>query len=82
MFRLIDRSKWLIRLLEKISNFLANNRGFLTVFGIGLIIAGMVLELMNLAFASDVIAVVHILLRNLGIVVALVGILLLVPIGE
>lgn len=82
MFRRIDRSQVLIKAVANLSNFIARNRGVPILLGIVLIIAGMIFELLNVSLGSNIIAVVHILLRNIGLVVALIGIMMLVPIGE
>ena len=80
--RQIDRSPLLIRFLETISGFLAKQRGLPIVIGIIFIIGGAVLEFLNVAFESPAVAMIEIVFRNFGIVSALVGILLLEPLGQ
>lgn len=82
MFKRIDRSKTLIRLLENLSTFLARQRGFPIILGIILIFGGTLLELLNVFTQAPLIEVAHIVFHNFGIITALVGILLLIPIGE
>ena len=78
----IDRSPTLIRLLENISSLLAKQRGLPIVIGIVLIVIGAILEFLNVAFQSQAIEMVEIIFRNLGLVTALIGILLLEPLGR
>jgi hypothetical protein len=78
----IDRSPLLIRLLETVSGLLAKQRGLPIVVGIFLIVLGAVLEFLNVAFESKAVEMVEIILRNFGLVSALVGILLLEPLGR
>lgn len=79
--RKIDESSFLIRLLTNISNTLTRQRGLPIVVGILLIAGGGILEFVNVAFESSIIAMVEIALRNFGIITALVGIILLEPLG-
>jgi hypothetical protein len=78
----IDRSTMLIRVLETISTWLAKQRGLPIVIGIIFIAGGGVLEFLNVAFQSNAVAMVEIIFRNFGLVTALVGILLLEPLGQ
>jgi hypothetical protein len=78
----IDRSPTLIKLLETISSLLAKQRGLPIVVGIVLIVIGAILEFINVAFQSAAIEMVEIILRNFGLVTALIGILLLEPLGR
>lgn len=80
--RQIDRSPLLIRLLETVSGFLAKQRGLPIVIGIFFIVGGAVLEFLNVAFQSPAVEMVEIIFRNFGLVSALVGILLLEPLGQ
>lgn len=82
MLRKIDTSKFLIRLLEKLSTLLARRRGLPTVVGIVLIILGFLLELINIRVDSSIIELLYIVLRNVGVLVALIGLALAEPLGE
>lgn len=82
MFKRIDGSKFLIQMLERLSDWLAARRGVPIIGGLVLFVIGSVLQLINVAVDSTMIEVVHILLQNLGVIAALVGILLLQPLGD
>lgn len=78
----IDRSQTLIRVLERVSTWLAKQRGMPIVIGIIFITGGGVLEFLNVAFGSSAVSMVEIIFRTFGIVTALVGILMLEPLGQ
>lgn len=82
MFKGIDESQFLIKRLALLSTWLAKQRGLPIVVGLALFIAGGVLQFINLAFDSTLVEFFQILFHNLGVIVALVGILLAEPLGE
>ena len=81
MLKRIDSSKFVVRFLERLSTLLARRRGLPTVIGIVLIILGFVVELISIAFGIESLAVVHVILRDLGVLVALIGLVLSEPLG-
>jgi len=78
----IDNSQTLIKLLNNVSSWLAKQRGLPIVIGVIFITGGGVLEFLNVAFESPGVAMVEIIFRTFGIVTALIGILLLEPLGQ
>lgn len=80
--KMLDRSPILIRMLETISAFLAKQRGLPIVIGIIFITGGGILEFLNVAFEQKWITMIEVAFRNFGLVSALVGILLLEPLGR
>lgn len=82
MFRRIDRSRFLIRLLARISTFLARKRGLPIVVGIVLLVIGAILELVNLSVGAQWLEALHIVVHTSGLVLALVGLLLSNPLGQ
>lgn len=82
MFKQIDKSTFLIKSLERLSTWLAKQRGLPIVVGLVLFIAGGVLQFVNLALDSTLVEVFQILFHNLGVIIALVGILLAEPLGK
>lgn len=82
MFRKIDESRYLIKYLQRLSGFLARNRGLPIIIGIVLIIAGFIIELINVQAASPTLNTLHIILQNVGLISALIGIILTEPIGQ
>ncbi len=82
MFKRIDESSFLIRTLERLSTLLARQRGLPVIIGIGLVIVGMIFQLINVPLDSAALEVAHIAFQNLGIIVALVGLLLAEPLGK
>lgn len=81
MFRRIDQSEFLMKVLQSISDFLARRRGVPILVGIVLIAIGFVLQLVNVGADSQLIEVLHIIFHNVGLIAALIGILLIEPLG-
>ncbi len=82
MLKNLDSSKLLIRFLERLSTLLARRRGLPAVVGIVLIVLGFLLELANVGIGSSILEILHIVLRNGGVLVALIGVLLAEPLGQ
>jgi hypothetical protein len=82
MFKRIDESPLLVRLLARVSNFLARRKGLPMVVGILLIIVAMIIELLNISLGSPVLQVIHIVLHYGGLLLALIGFLLAEPLGK
>lgn len=82
MFKRIDESSFLIRTLERLSTLLARQRGLPVVVGLVLVVIGAVLQLINVAVDSTLLEIGYIAFQNLGIIVALVGLLLAEPLGK
>jgi hypothetical protein len=82
MYKRIDESPFLIKVLKKLSTTIAKQRGLPVVIGIGLIIIGFVVQLLNVAIGSPILEVVHILAHNIGLLSALIGFALSQPIGN
>jgi hypothetical protein len=82
VFKRIDESSFLITTLERLSALLARQRGLPVIIGLVMVIIGAILQLTNIAVGSTVLEVVHVALQNLGIIVALIGLLLAEPLGK
>ena len=82
MLKKIDSSQFLVRFLERLSTLLARRRGLPAVVGILLISSGFVVELINVGVGLKSLELIHIVLHNVGILVALIGLLLAEPLGE
>ena len=82
MFRRIDESKCLISLLERLSNLLAKQRGLPAVIGIFLIIVGFILQIINIAADNSVMELLGVITHNAGVLIALIGLTLAIPLGK
>jgi len=82
MLKKIDSSQVLVRFLEKLSTLLARRRGLPAVIGILLIILGFVVELINMSVGMNSLELIHVILHNVGVLIALIGLLLAEPLGE
>ena len=82
MFKRIDESQALIEQLQKLSDLLARQRALPIVIGIACLIASAVLEYINLGLTSLFLEVFQIFFHHFGIITALVGILIIEPLGD
>lgn len=82
MFRRIDESKLLLGLLERLSNLLAKQRGLPVVIGILLILVGFVLQIINVAVDNNVVELAGVVSHNAGVLIALIGLTLSIPLGK
>lgn len=82
MFKRIDQSAFLSRLIVRLGSLLSRQRGLPVVIGILLVIAGFVMQLANVYAESRLLELFSIITHNVGILVALVGLLLADPLGK
>jgi hypothetical protein len=86
MFRGIDRSKTLSRSLEGMSNTLAKRRGLLPILGVALVVISFIIRLIMVALPGSpvlpILDLVWTITHHLGIIIALIGILLIEPLGR
>ena len=82
MFRRIDQSRFLARLLERTSNLLARQRGLPIVLGIFLIIVGFIFQTIDVFSESQAFALMGVVTHNLGVLIALIGLVLANPLGK
>lgn len=81
MFKKIDQSNILLRLLQQLSSWLAKNRGLPIIVGIVLILVSTILQLFSPG-SDATLHTINLLLQNGGIIIALIGILLMEPLGK
>lgn len=81
MFKRIDRSKWLIGLIAKSSDIFSRQRGLPIVIGLILVVLGLVFQIVNIISENDVVALLGVTFNGLGVLIALIGVLLVVPLG-
>jgi hypothetical protein len=82
MFRKINRSARIARLLESFSGGLAKRRGLPIVIGIGLIIVAFIARIAWLAAPAPHWEVIWTITLHVGLLSALIGIVLLEPLGR
>lgn len=82
MFRRIDRSPRLARLIAFLSEFLARRRGLPVVIGITLIIVSFILQIVETYSPSTGLHLLAVVIQNVGILTALIGLLLAAPLGK
>lgn len=81
MFRRVDRSRQLSRFLERLSAWLARRRGLPIVAGIGFVLVSFICQLVNGAVPSPALQTIATLTLYIGLLLALVGIVLVEPLG-
>ena len=81
MFKRIDSSKFLIGLIARLSDIFAERSGLPIVIGIVLVAGGLIFQIINFISANDVVELVGVVLNGVGVLIALVGVLLVAPLG-
>lgn len=82
MFSKINRSARIARLLESVTGNLARRRGLPIVIGVGLVIVAFIVQIINLAAPAPHWDWIWAITLHVGILSALIGLLLLEPLGR
>ncbi|XWX05047.1 hypothetical protein VZO05_05715 [Aggregatilineales bacterium SYSU G02658] len=82
MMQKLDQSPGLIRLLNRTSNVFARRRGLPVMIGIVLIAISLILAVVNLNGDSQLLSLLQIVSHHVGVILALVGLLLVQPLGN
>lgn len=82
MFKRIDQSPAISRRLEALSGTLAKQRGLPIVIGVILIVISFIVQLVNFAVDAPALDVIWSITHHLGIIIALIGLLLVEPLGQ
>jgi hypothetical protein len=82
MLRWIDRSAALAHLIERLSAFLARRRGLPVIVGALLIAVSFIVQLVNVYAPSQTLDLLWTITHHLGLLVALIGLLLVEPLGQ
>lgn len=82
MFKRIDRSPALARLLERMSASLARQRGLPVVLGVLLVAISFVVQLINVFTPSQTLDLIWTITHHLGLLFALIGLLVVEPLGQ
>lgn len=82
MFKRIDRSRRLGRLLEKLSATLARQRGLPVVAGVAFLAFSFLVSVVNIYVESQLLELIWSVTHHLGLIVAFVGLLLVEPLGK
>jgi hypothetical protein len=77
-----DRSERISGFIKTLSNNLAKQQGLIPVIGITLAIVGIIFLLINVFVDLKLLAFVGILLQGGGLVAALIGFLIMEPLGQ
>jgi lipid-A-disaccharide synthase-like uncharacterized protein len=82
MFKWINESHALARFLERLSATMAKQRGLPIVIGVLLVAVGFVVQLINIANPSKTLELIWAITLHGGLLLALIGILLVEPLGQ
>jgi hypothetical protein len=82
MFKWIDRSPQLSKLIENLSAGLARQRGLPIVLGVVLIAISFIVHLVNLGQPSEVLDLLWSITHHIGLLLSLIGFLLVQPLGQ
>lgn len=82
MFKRIDRSPTLARMLERLSATLARQRGLPVVIGVLLIGISFIVHLIGMGSPSQLLSLIWSITHHLGLIIAFVGLLLIEPLGR
>jgi hypothetical protein len=82
MFRLVDRSSRLAKMIAGLSEFMAKRRGLPVVMGIALVIISLVIQIFDVYSGSPTLHLIGVIVQNVGILIALIGLLLSEPLGK
>lgn len=82
MFKRLDRSPSIARLLERLSATLARQRGLPVVIGVLLVIISFIVRLVDVYVGSQALELIWVITHHLGIIIALIGLLLVEPLGR
>lgn len=77
-----DRSEKISEIIKALSNNLARQQGLIPVLGIAVAIVGILLLMINVFVSVKLLALVGILLQGGGLVAALIGFLIMEPLGQ
>jgi hypothetical protein len=82
MIKRFDRSPAIARLLETTSSSLARRRGLPILIGIVLIAISFIVQLIDLGVGSPILGLIWTVTHHVGLLAALIGILLIEPLGR
>lgn len=82
MFKRLDRSSALARIIASVSEFMAKRRGLPVVIGIIIVILSFLVQLIDAFAPSRFLNILGIVMQNSGILIALIGLLLAEALGK
>ncbi len=82
MFKRIDRSPALARLLENLSAALARQRGLPILIGVLLVGISFIVQLVNVYNPSQALDLLWTITHHVGLLFALIGLLMVEPLGQ
>lgn len=81
MFRMIDRSQFLLRVMARMSDLFSHKRGLPIVIGIFFVGFSLIVQSLAVFTDNNLIALLGVITHNLGVLIALIGLILVTPLG-
>lgn len=81
MFKWLDRSPALAKLLEKVSTAMSRQRGLPVIIGIGCVIISFIVQAVNVFTGSTALELIGVIVLHVGVLVALIGLLMAEALG-
>ena len=81
MFRRIDRSQFFLRMMARMSDLFSHKRGLPIVIGIVFVAFSLVVQSFAVFTDNNFIEFLGVITHNLGVLIALIGIVLVTPLG-
>jgi hypothetical protein len=81
MFKRIDRSAVLSKLLDRVSDTISRQRGLPIIIGVVMIFVSLLIQSLNVFISSPALELLGIWTLHLGVLTALIGILVVTPLG-
>jgi hypothetical protein len=82
MLKKIDRSQALSRLIQKLSDSIARQRGLPVIIGIALVILSLIVQSLNVWAGNQWLAFIGVILLHGGVLIALIGLTISTPLGK
>lgn len=82
MFKRIDRSVWLSRFIDRLSDVVAKQRGLPILVGVALVIVSLIVQTVNVFANAPALELLGVLALHIGVLTALIGLLMVTPLGR
>ena len=82
MFRWLDRSSALSKLLEKVSTAMTRRRGLPVILGIFCVIISFIVQSVNIYVGNTTLELIGVIALHVGLLLALIGLLLAEALGS
>jgi hypothetical protein len=82
MFKRMDRSVWLSRFIDRLSDMVAKQRGLPIMVGVVLVFLSLIIQSVNVFANSPALELLGVIVIHAGVLTALIGLLMVTPLGR